>query len=141
MKDGASERVVEKSSYEVMSENPFVDIVKDEPDMRRLWFDPGSKFSVSFSTCCPEYLRSITGIASSDVKAWPMLRSPSKFAMSRPSSHAFDVQCSIPRGQYVLTSPFERKTYCSQQQRSGGKSLGALRPASTSYHLALASRS
>jgi hypothetical protein len=35
VKDGASESVAEKSSYEVMSDKPpLVDMVKDEPDMR-----------------------------------------------------------------------------------------------------------
>lgn len=92
-KDGASERVVENSSYEVMSENPpVVDMVNDEPDMRRPWFDPCSNlFTGSFSIGCPEYLRSMIGIASSEVKAWPMFISPSKLGISRLSSHGFDV--------------------------------------------------
>jgi len=43
VKDGASDMAAEKSSYEVISEIPVVDMVKDEPDILRVFMD-WSKF-------------------------------------------------------------------------------------------------
>jgi hypothetical protein len=66
LKEGASERAAEKSSYGMSERAPEVDMVNEDPDMRRLLMPP-SKPSVSPSPCCPEYLRSRMGIASSVV--------------------------------------------------------------------------
>jgi hypothetical protein len=65
--DGASDSAAEKSSYEGMSDRPpDVDMVKEEPDMRR-GFMPGSKLRPSFSIGRPWYLKSRIGMASSVV--------------------------------------------------------------------------
>ena len=66
MKDGASERDAEKSSYEVMSDKPpVVDIVNDEPDMRlELYGFSRFRWSLSIPVL---YLRSRMGTHSSVV--------------------------------------------------------------------------
>lgn len=54
-KEGTSDRAAEKSSYEGMSETPpDVDMVNDEPDIRR-GLSAFSKFvdSLSGGHCCP----------------------------------------------------------------------------------------
>jgi hypothetical protein len=67
VKEGASERAAEKSSYDGISERPpEVDMVKEDPDMR-LGLRLLSKLIESPSMGGPEYRRSRMGIASSVV--------------------------------------------------------------------------
>lgn len=89
MKEVASEKVAEKSSKDGISERPVVDIVNDEPDIRREFSDGSKAFSTGKLVC----RRSRTGTASSVVNACPMVMSVSMF-ISTMSSQDFPCQLS-----------------------------------------------
>lgn len=95
MNDGASDKVVEKSSKDCISERaPLVDMVNEEPDMR-LEVYKWSRLRCSLSAPGAEYLKSRIGTASSVVYAWPIFMSESLAGKSRLSSHGFEFHVSV----------------------------------------------